>query len=83
MKNKRIRLPITDFTEFVVSGVRYSGTFLNITPVGAFILAQGSFSIGDTITVTYQLDTDGPTEGVKRTGTIDRVTEKGIGIEFK
>ena len=84
MKNKRkhIRHPITKFAEVVVKDCRYHGIVLNLTEGGSFISTQGSFSIGDAITVTYQLD-DGPIGKVRRTGTIKWITGKGIGIDFK
>ena len=84
MKNRRkhIRHPVKKVTEFVVKDRCYCGTVLNLTEKGSFIQAKGPFSIGDTITIAYQLDSV-PIREVRRPGTIKRVTEEGIGIEFK
>ncbi|KKL98843.1 hypothetical protein LCGC14_1820390 [marine sediment metagenome] len=84
MKNKRkyIRHPENQPVEFVVKDTCYSGTILDLSSGGAFIVCQGSFSIGDTVTVIYQSNAAGPWE-MERTGTITRISEKGIGIEFK
>ena len=84
MKNKRkhIRHPITKFAEVVVKERRYHGIFLNLTDRGSFISTQGAFSIGDIITVTYQLD-DRSIGEIRRIGTIKWITGKGIGIGFK
>ncbi len=81
-KRKHIRHTVRKFTEFVVNGSRYSGTVLNLAKEGSYIQAQGSFSTGDTITITYQLDSE-PIGEMRRNGTIKRVTKTGIGIEFK
>ncbi len=84
MKNRRkhIRHPVKKVTEFVVKDRCYGGTVLNLNEEGSFIQVKGPFSIGDTITIAYQLDS-GPIREVRRPGTIKRVTEEGIGIEFK
>jgi Tfp pilus assembly protein PilZ len=76
-KRKHIRHPITKLAEVVVKDRRYFGLVLNLTEGGSFISTHGPFSIGDAITVTYQLD-DGPIGKVRRTGTIKWITGKGI-----
>ena len=81
-KRKHIRHPAKNFAEFVVKRNRYCGTILNLGSGSAYIQAQGVFSVGDTVTIIYESGVSS-TGGVKRTGTIRRVTKKGIGIEFK
>ena len=81
-KRKHIRHPVKKFAEVVVKDRCYLGIVLNLTEEGSFISAQGSFSTGDIITVTYKLG-DGPIGEIRRTGTIKWITGKGIGIEFK
>lgn len=85
MKDKRkyIRHAENQSVEFVVKDTRYSGTILDLSSGGAFILWQESPSIGDTVTVTYQSKAADPPWEMERTGTITRITERGIGIEFK
>jgi Tfp pilus assembly protein PilZ len=81
-KRKHIRHPVSKFAEVVVKDRRYHGIVLDLTEGGSFISAHGAFSIGNIITVTYQLD-DGPIGEIRRIGTIKWITGKGIGIEFK
>ena len=81
-KRKHIRLQEKLFAEFVVEKNRYCGTILNIGTGSAYIQTQGPFSIGDTVKIICQSGV--PSSGaVNRSGTIKRVTDAGIGVEFE
>jgi Tfp pilus assembly protein PilZ len=87
MKERRqhIRHKANISVDFVVSGRPFYGVIINLSKNGAFIETRGSFSIGDTVTMSYQSDV-AITGRVKMTGTIvevARIALKGIGVQFK
>ncbi len=68
--------------EFVIESRCLKGLMLDLSAGGAFIQAQGSFSVGEKISLIYQSGASATTT-VKQAATIRRTTENGIAIEFK
>ena len=81
-KRKFIRHSCDGNIEFVVKGRLYNGYVTNISASGAFIEARGSFSMGDSVSITFHSSVS-ISGSEKKTGKIARVTPKGIGVEFK
>ena len=81
-RRKHIRRPNNQDVEFAIEKNRYFGTMSNLSVGSVFIQTKGSFSTGDTITVTYQSDPASPSGAMRRTGIIRRVTGEGIGVEL-
>jgi chromosome partitioning protein len=66
--------------DFVVDDRVYGGFIHNFSPGGVFVETRESFSLGQTITLTFMAPTD--KANIKRNGMIVRITSEGIGVKF-
>lgn len=79
---KYVRRPNVYTVEFVIESRCFTGLMLDLSAGGAFIQTRGSFSVGENIALIYQSGASAKAT-VKQAAVIKRITEKGIGIEFK
>ncbi|MBC8247821.1 MAG: PilZ domain-containing protein, partial [Deltaproteobacteria bacterium] len=70
--------------DFIVKGRPYLGVIINLSRNGAFIETRGTFSIGDTVTLSYQsgVSISGTVKVTGKIVEITRITLKGIGVQF-
>ncbi len=79
-KRKDVRRSVNTPVDFTVQGRFYQGLIKNKSKGGIFIDAGGPFSVGQVISVEYLVPSFGK---IKKTGTIEWVGPKGIGVKFR
>lgn len=81
-RRKRNRCAVNRFVGIVVEDRSYRGTISDLTEDGCYIQTRGSYSVGDNILITHELEDDSK-EIIRRYGIIKRVTQDGIGVGFR
>lgn len=81
IRRKHNREPFLSAVDYSIDDHFYRDFLCNISVDGAFIETQRIFITGKEVSMTFPIDKKG--QPLKITGTIARVSPKGIGIKFK
>ncbi|MCG6878588.1 MAG: PilZ domain-containing protein [Deltaproteobacteria bacterium] len=80
-KRRHTRKSVTTVVDFASQGLSYREFVQDISESGVFIQTSRSFSEGNEITLIFSLP-QSPKQ-LKIEGRITRVTDRGIGVEFR